>query len=67
MVAVMRSRIVLMLVIVVVTLIGTLAEFRLHRGMADAVLAGKPLLDGADGPVCIDTLVEAGMQRRHVA
>ena len=65
MVAVMRSRIMLMLVVVAV--IGALVEFRFHGGMADAVLAGKPLLDGADGPVCIDTLVEAGMQRRHVA
>ena len=67
MVAVMRGRIVLMLVIVLVTVIGALAEFRFHGGMADAVLAGKPLLDGADGPMRIDTLVKAGMQRRHVA
>ena len=69
MVAVMRGRIVLMLMfmLVVAGLVGALAEFRFHGGMADAVLAGKPLLDGADGPMRIDTLVKAGMQRRHVA
>ena len=67
MVAVMRGRIVLMLVIVLVTVIGALAEFRFHGGMADAVLAGKPLLDGADRLIRIDALIEAGMQRRHIA
>ena len=67
MVAMMRSRIMLMLVIMVVAVIGALVEFRFHGGMADAVLAGKPLLDGADRLVCIDAVVETGMQRRHVA
>ena len=67
MVAVMRGRIVLMLMIVVVGLVGALPEFRFDGGMADAMLAGKPLLDGADRLIRIDALIEAGMQRRHIA
>ena len=55
------------IMIVVVAIVGALAEFRFHRGMADAVIAGKPLLDGADRTVRIDALVKAGMQCRHVA
>src|SRR3954469_11413819 len=65
--AVMRWRTMVVVMIVLVMAVGALAEFRFDRGVADAVFGGEPLLDGADRLVRIDAIVEAGMQRRHVA
>ena len=62
-----RTMAVVMIVIVLVMAVGALAEFRLDGGVADAVLYGEPLLDGADRLMRVDAIVEAGMQRRHVA
>lgn len=68
-VAMMRSRIVRMVVLAIVPImaVGAMAEFRFYGGVGDAMLGGKPLLDGPDRFVGIDAIVEASMQGRHVA
>jgi hypothetical protein len=63
----MMRRIMVVVMIVLVMAVSALAEFRLDGGMSDAVLGGEPLLDGADRLMRVDAIVEAGMQRRHVA
>ena len=65
-VTVMRRRTMCMIMVVVILVIGAMPEFRFDSGMADAVLGRKPFLDGADGGMGIDPVIEAGVQRRHV-